>query len=84
MLSLKTISKYEPEMKRLGVSEVARSQRGYLTALKRAGSYKNLSDKWKQRQRGFVARHYAQYKKHPTYRRRLSLIAWSFDPESRR
>lgn len=81
MISLKTIKKYEPEMKRLKVSEVARSPRGYLTALKKAKKYTNLSDKWKQKQRGFVARHYTQYKKNPTYRRRLALIAWSFDPE---
>ena len=45
MLSLKTIRKYEPEMKRLKVSEVARSKRGFLTAYKKAGSSKNLSDK---------------------------------------
>lgn len=68
-------------MKRLGVSKVARSNRGYLTALKRAKTYDKLSDKWKQKQRGFVARHMVQYNKNPTERRRLALIAWSIDPE---
>ena len=81
MLSLKTIRKYEPEMKRLGVSEVARSKRGYLTALKKAKEYKNLSPEWKRKQAGFIARHGKQYEKNPTYRRRLALIAWSVDPE---
>lgn len=81
MLSLKTISKYEPEMKRLGVSKVARSQEGFLSAYKRAGSPDKLSDKWKRKRKGFIARHGVQYKKHPTRRRRLALIAWGYDPE---
>lgn len=81
MLSLKTIKKYEPEMKKLGVSKVARSPRGYLTAMKKAGSYDKLNDNWKRKQKGFVARHLVQYKKNPTKRRRLALIAWAYDPE---
>jgi hypothetical protein len=81
MLSLKTIKKYEPETKRLKVSEVARSPRGYLTALKKVKKYNKLSPEWKQKQRNFVARHLVQYKKNPTYRHRLALIAWSFDPD---
>ena len=43
--------------------------------------YSNLSPEWKRKQKGFVARHLVQYKKNPTYRRRLALIAWSYDPE---
>ena len=81
MLSLKTISKYEPEMEDLKVSEVARSSRGFLTAYKKAGSASNLNDYWKNRRLGFIARHNAQYKKNPTHRRRLALIAWAYDPE---
>lgn len=81
MLSLKTISKYEPEMKRLGVSKVARSQRGFLTAYKRAGSSDKLSKGWKQKRKGFIARHGKQYSRIPTRRRRLALIAWAHDPE---
>lgn len=81
MLSLKTISKYEPEMRRQKVSEVARSPRGFLTAYKRAGSPAKLSDEWKRRRDAFIARHGAQYKKKPTRRRRLALIAWAHDPE---
>ena len=84
MLSLKTISKYEPEMRELKVSRVARSPRGFLTAYKKAGSAGNLSDYWKNRRKGFIARHNAQYRKNPTYRRRLALIAWAYDPERQR
>lgn len=81
MLTLEVIRGYEPEMKRLGVSKVARSPRGFLTAYKRAGSYRNLSENWKLKRKNFIARHNAQYKKNPTYRRRLALIAWAYDPE---
>jgi len=81
MLSLKTINKYEPEMKRLGVSKVARSRRGFLSAYKRAGSSDKLSDNWKRKRKAFIARHNAQYKKKPTRRRRLALIAWGYDPD---
>lgn len=81
MLSLKTIKKYESEMKRLKVSEVARSERGFLTAYKKAGSPKKLSPDWKNKREGFIARHNAQYKKNPTPRRRLALIAWAYEPK---
>lgn len=82
MLSLKTINKYEGEMKRLGVSKVARSSRGFLSAYKRAGSPSKLSEEWKQKRRNFIKRHMAQYKKGQV-RRRLALIAWGYDPERR-
>ena len=75
MLSLKTIKKYEPAMREKKVSEVARSPRGFLSAYKRAGSPDKLSDNWKQKRKAFIARHGAQYKKNPTPRRRLALIA---------
>jgi len=81
MLSLKTIKKHEPEMKRLGVSKVARGKSGFLSAYKRAGSPDKLSEDWKRKRRGFIARHGKQYQRNPTRRRRLSLIAWAHDPE---
>jgi hypothetical protein len=81
MLSIKTISKYEPEMKENKVSEVARSPRGFLTAYKKAKNSQSLSPKWKQKREAFIARHNVQYKKNPTRRRRLALIAWGYDPE---
>lgn len=81
MLSLKTIRKYEPEMERLGVSKVARGRSGFLTAYKKAGSPAKLSEKWKRTRGAFIARHGVQYRRNPTYRRRLALIAWGYDPE---
>jgi hypothetical protein len=81
MLSLKTIKKYEPDMKRLKVSEVARSPRGFLAAYKKAGSSDRLSPKWKQKREAFIARTLPQYKKNPTKRRLLSLRAWAYDPD---
>ena len=76
-LSLDTIAKYEPEMKRLGVSEVARSPRGFLTAYKRHGSSLKSDPVWTKRRSAFIARHLAQYKLNPTHRRWLALVAWA-------
>lgn len=81
-LPLSKISKHEKEMRSLGVSKVARSPRGFLTAYKRAdGKPTNLSEAWRRKRHGFIARHMAQYKKDRGHRRRLALIAWAYDPE---
>lgn len=81
-LSLSIILRYVPEMRELGVSKVARSPRGFLTAYKRAGGNpNNLSDAWRRKRHGFISRHMAQYKKDKGYRRRLALIAWAYDPD---
>jgi len=87
--SIKSIDRYIPEMRRLGVSTVARSSRGFLTAYRRAGGKaKNLSHYWKNRREGFILRHMAQVRKHgeklindgrPT-RRWLALMAWAYKP----
>ena len=80
-LSLNVIAKYEPEMKRLGVSKVARSPRGFLTAYKRAGGIPSrMSEQWRRKRDGFIARHLAQYKVDRGYRRYLALIAWAYKP----
>ena len=80
-LNLKTIKAYEQEMERLGVSQVARSRRGFLTAYKRAGGdRRKLPDKWVKLRDAFIARHLAQYRINPTYRRKLALIAWAYMP----
>ena len=85
-LPLSEIAKYEPEMKRLGVSKVARSRGGFLTAYKRFGvpmRKGDAGDYWPSKRRGFIARHMAQYRKNPTYRRWLALVAWAYMPDSR-
>ena len=80
-MTLEEIKIYESEMKRLKVSTVARSARGFLTAYKRAGGDPNkLSDAWKIKRTNFIKRHLVQLREMPTYRRWLALIAWSFYP----
>lgn len=92
-LPLSVISAYVPLMRRLGVSEVARSPRGFLTAYRRAqGNPDHLSDYWANRRDNFVKRHMAQVRNHgeslwedglPT-RRHLALIAWAYSPTASR
>lgn len=80
-MSLQEILKYEPEMQRLKVSQVARSQRGFLTEYKRVfGKHNNLSNEWKIKRLNFIKRHIVQYKKQPTNRRLLALYAWAYNP----
>lgn len=82
-MSLSAVLKYEPEMKRLGVSEVARSPRGFLTAYKKLDRMIRHSDKWMAKRSGFIARHLVQYRRNPTYRRWLALVAWAYKPDNK-
>ena len=80
-MSLSKIKEKEPEMRRLKVSQVARSPRGFLTQYKRVGGNPaKLSDGWQKKRNGFIARTLPSYRNNPTYRRKLSLIAWGFNP----
>jgi hypothetical protein len=88
-LQLRTVLTWEPLMARLGVSEVARSPRGFLRAYERSGRT-GLGVDWVRRREGFVARHLAQMaangeglyddRGRPT-RRHLALVAWAFSPD---
>lgn len=90
VLSLECIAQHEPSMRARGVSKVARSPRGFLTAYRRAGGDLDaLPAAWQRRRVGFIARHEAQrHKRHePLYdaagsptRRHLALIAWAYSP----
>ena len=83
-LKLSEVRKYEPEMKRLGVSKVARSPRGFLTAYKRWWRLAwDTRDRWMRKREAFIARHLAQYKENPTRRRWLALVAWAYRPDRR-
>jgi len=92
-LSGEVIEPLVPEMRARGVSEVARSPRGFLTAFRRAGFDPNkLSAEWRDKRDNFVARHMAQVRKngenlwnqgHPT-NRHLALVAWAYSPDPRR
>jgi hypothetical protein len=91
-LQLPVVQKFVPEMERQGVSIVARSPVGFLTAYRGAGGRQwRLSATWLNKRDAFIARHMAQVvandeplygkDKMPT-RRHLSLIAWAFSPEA--
>ncbi len=89
-LSLAQIDRHLPEMERLGVSEVARSPRGFLAAYRAAGGDASaLSPAWRSRREGFIARHMAQVRMRDESlvdgrgnltRRHLALIAWAYSP----
>jgi len=81
---LKEIAKYEPDMRRLGVSLVARSPRGFLTYYKKIGGrVSKINPKWRAKRNAFIARHLVQYDKNPTYRRFLALMAWAYKPKKK-
>lgn len=81
-LPLSEISKYEPEMRRLGVSKVARNRGGFLYYYKQArGNPEYMSDFWKRKRAGFIARFLPMWRAFRTERVRLALIAWAYMPE---
>jgi len=81
-LPLSVIRKYEPLMKEKGVSKKARSRGGFLYYYKQArGNPEYMSEYWKQKREGFIARHLAQFKVDRGYRHWLSLICWAYMPE---
>lgn len=85
--------KWEPLAKAQGVSEVARSSRGFMRAYEKVGVWAALDPWWKARRHAFVARHMAQVKQNgeklwkadksgnlrPS-RRCLALIMWAYMP----
>lgn len=80
-MSLDEVESYLPEMRALGVSEVARSPRGFIAAYRRAGGRPSgLSERWRVKRHGFIRRHLVQYRENPTPRRRLALRAWAYEP----
>lgn len=88
VLSNQLANSFVPHMRRLGVSEVARSQRGFMTAWNRYGGSvwthtdPKYGQAWCDRRDNFVARHMEQFKKNPTLRRFLALVAWAYSPFS--
>lgn len=94
-MSLSAIDKLRPEMVKRGVSEVARSPRGFLRQYRKAGGrFSKLSPYWRNRRNNFVKRHLAQArnngeklwdpKKKKYSRRGLALVAWAYDPKRKR
>ena len=93
-LSWSTIRKWVPLMEALGVSEAARSSRGFLAAyLNTSGRADRLTHDWISKREGFIARHMAQMiaNDEPLFdeqgvptRRHLALIAWAYSPQPRK
>ena len=83
-MSLEEVEDHIPEMKKLGVSVVARSKHGFIQAYRDAkGKLEDLPDEWKLKRLLFIRRSYPQFvgEKQYTRRRGLSLIAWAYLPE---
>ncbi len=90
-LPLPLIQRYVSLARVRGVSTVARSPRGFLTAYRRVnGRADRLSEAWRRRREAFIARHLAQLEQRgepllgadgkPT-RRHLAMIMWAFSPK---
>lgn len=96
LMSWRQVERWLAEIDRLEVSRVARGEErstvtreGFLQAYRRWPSRRQLArawaregETWLERRDRFVARHLAQYRRKRTYRRRLALIAWAYDPEA--
>ena len=87
-LRLNSVLKFLGEIERQNVSKVARSERGFLTHYQKnkyADKMKQMivpgkNRTWEEERNLFIDRTLPAYKKNPTYRRYLSLIAWAYDP----
>lgn len=88
-LPLDLVLAWEPVAAAKGVSEVARSARGFLAAYRAAdGDPERLSAAWRKRRQGFIARHLAQalsrgeppWRDGAPSRRHLALIMWAWSP----
>lgn len=85
-LPLSSVLKYENEIIKNNVSVVARSKDGFLYNYKKYKTANNMKNKkvpnenidWNTKRNAFLARSIQQYKSNPTYRRWLSLVAWSY------
>lgn len=84
-LSLRQAERFVDLAKSKGVSKVARSRRGFMTAYRKAKSLKRLPLEWKKKRINFIKRHMAQVvkrreslfdKKGMPTRRHLALIMW--------
>ena len=78
-----------PTIEAAGVSKVARSPRGFLTAYRRIRSPLRMmitevpdheTQTWAQRRDWFIARALPAYNSDPTHRRALALMAWAYAP----
>lgn len=99
-LPLDLVQPAVPRMQHLGVSRVARSPRGFLTAYRNndgnpwtMGVDRASGQPWWRKREGFVARHVKQARdagealwdsRGEPTRRHLALVAWAYTPDRRR
>ena len=78
-----------PTIEAAGVSKVARSPRGFVTAYRRIRSPLQMmiavvpdlvTQTWAQRRDAFIARALPVYNANPSHRRALALMAWAYAP----
>ena len=81
-----------PTIEAAGVSKIARSPRGFLTAYRRIRSPLRMmiaevpdlvTQTWAQRRDAYIARALPAYNANPTHRRALALMAWAYAPPLR-
>ena len=80
VIPLRVVEKFVPLAEELGVSEVARSPRGFLAAYRKAKTFAKLPDEWKRKRAGFIARHMELLDGDQPTRRHLALIMWAYSP----
>lgn len=83
MMSKQEVFSFIPEIVKENVSIRARKPDGFLSMFMKDRldqRYPNKQHNYLTERELFINRHLAQYKKNPTKRRRLALIAWAFKP----
>jgi len=80
-MSVEEMRSHIPEARKEAVSEIARGHWQFVERYTRAGIPSNLPPEWDSKRYNFIKRHLALYRKNPTYRRKLALYMWAYDPE---
>ncbi len=81
LMSKQEILPYITDMISLGVSEVARSPKGFLSHY--MFNPEGLNEEWNKKRDAFISRTLPAFLKNPSYRRALSLICWAYMPTTK-
>lgn len=87
-MTVEEVESMVPTMEAHDVSSVARSPRGFIAAYKAFKTPMRMAIEWvpgervtwAQKRELFIRRTLAQYKKKPSFRRALALMAWAYAP----
>ena len=91
-MSVAEVEAMLPTIEEAGVSKVARSPRGFVTAYRRIRSPLRMMlaevpdhepQTWAQRRDAYIARALPAYTSNPTHRGALALMAWAYMPPLR-